>query len=54
MSTQETKLQAIADAIKAKLGTTDTIQASQFASKIGEIQLGEVPLPSWGADYTTG
>ena len=46
MSIQETKLQAIADAIKEKLGTTDTIQASQFADKIGEIQIG-VTKPSW-------
>lgn len=46
MSTQETKLQAISDAIKAKLGATDTIQASQFASKIGEIPTG-VAKPSW-------
>lgn len=46
MSTQETKLKAIADAIKAKLGITDTIQASQFAAKIAEISTG-VAKPKW-------
>lgn len=34
MSTQETNLKAIADAIRAKTGETGTIQASKFAEKI--------------------
>lgn len=37
MSTQETYLAAIADAIRTKTGETGTIQASQFASKIAGI-----------------
>ena len=59
MSVQETKLKAIADAIKGKLGTTGTIQASQFAAKIAEISTG-IPKPSWvqstlptSADWTS-
>ena len=46
MSTQETNLKAIADAIRAKLGTTGTIKASEFASKIAAISTG-VAKPSW-------
>lgn len=40
MSTQETNLKAIADAIRAKTGETGTIQASKFAEKIAGIQTG--------------
>ena len=46
MSIQETNLKAIADAIRAKTGETDTIKASEFASKIAAIQTG-VAKPSW-------
>lgn len=40
MSTQETNLKDIADAIRAKTGATGTIKASQFASKIAAIESG--------------
>lgn len=46
MSVQETYLQGIADAIRAKLGTTGTIKASEFASKIATIPTG-VAKPGW-------
>lgn len=38
MSTQETYLTAIANAIRAKTGATAAIQASQFAAEIAKIQ----------------
>lgn len=40
MSTQETYLKGIADAIRAKTGETGTIKASQFPSKISAIETG--------------
>ena len=40
MGVQETNLQAIADAIKAKTGETGSIKASEFASKIATIETG--------------
>lgn len=40
MSIQETYLQGIADAIRSKDGTTDSIQASKFAERISAIQVG--------------
>ena len=47
MSVQETNLTAIADAIRLKEGSTDSITASSFAERIAAIQTG-APLPSWG------
>ena len=46
MSIQETNLKAIADAIRAKTGLTDTIKASEFAAKITAISTG-VAKPKW-------
>ena len=46
MSTQETNLKAIADAIRAKTGETGTIVANDFAEKIAAIQTG-VAKPKW-------
>lgn len=46
MSVQETYLQGIADAIRAKTGETSTIQASKFAEKIAAISTG-ASLPVW-------
>lgn len=46
MSTQETYLKGIADAIRAKTGLTGTIKASEFASKIAAISTG-VAKPKW-------
>ena len=46
MSTQETYLKGIADAIRAKTGLTGTIKASQFAEKIRAISTG-VAKPEW-------
>lgn len=40
MSTQETNLKAIADAIRAKTGETGTIKASEFASRIRALETG--------------
>ena len=46
MTTQETYLKEIADAIRAKTGETGPIQASQFAAKIAEIQTAaDAPKP---------
>lgn len=42
-SIQETNLKAIADAIRAKDGTTASIQASKFAERIASIQTGITP-----------
>lgn len=44
MSTQEINLKAIADAIRAKENSTDSILASDFATRIANIQTG-VTLP---------
>lgn len=46
MSTQETYLKGIADAIRAKTGLTGTIKASEFAAKIAAIPTG-VAKPKW-------
>lgn len=40
MSTQETNFKAIADAIRAKDGTTGAIKASKFAERIAAIKVG--------------
>ncbi len=40
MSTQQTKFTAIADAIRAKKGTTASIEANNFASEIASIEAG--------------
>lgn len=40
MSFQQEKFTEIADAIRSKLGTTEKIKPSDFASKISEIQVG--------------
>lgn len=46
MSTQETYLKGIADAIREKTGETGTIKAAEFADKIAYISAG-VEKPSW-------
>lgn len=55
---QKTNLQAIADAIRAKEGSTDPIPASAFAERIAAIQTGiQLPAltnPGTAADLRTG
>lgn len=58
MSTQETNLKAIADAIRTKEGSTDTIPANTFAQRILGIQTGvelpELTTPGAAADLLAG
>lgn len=52
MSTQETRLAAIADAIRAKDGTAAPICANDFAERIRALQAGGGGTTSGGSDIT--